>query len=400
MPVTARGTRWLAALAALVAVGVLARLVVAFATYGVQYDIDSARIVADALTTPGEGPYPTGRWPYPPGFFPLLWLADRAADATGLPFHGLVQLPAIAADAILAFVIAAFLRSRGAGDRAALAAGALVALGPSFGIISGYHGQIDAVAILPAVLGVIVFLRGGARRALLAGLLIGAGAAVKTVPIFCVLALLPAVRDRREALTLVAVAAAVPLLALSPWLVWDSGGTIDALTANQGVPGFGGLSAFLQPDLTRYWSALDSAPPPISPAILRVTDVQNLLVGGAVLAVAALGLLRRVRPLDGLALLWLTVLAVNPNFAYQYVVWALPFLLLAGRLRETAALQAALLAPSLLLYTHADKSGWIYWALIQAAWLGIVVLWVRELRRAITTAPATEASQSAIIQGT
>ncbi len=379
MPVAGR---LLAALAALVAVGVLARLVAAFATYGVQYDIDSARIVADALTTPGAGPYPTGRWPYPPGFFPLIWLADRTADVTGLPFHGLVQLPAIAADAVLAFVVAVFLHGRGAGERAALVAAALVALGPSFGIISGYHGQIDAVAILPAVLGVIVFLRGGPRRALLAGLLIGAGAAVKTVPIFCVLALLPAVRDRREALVLVAAAGAVPLLALSPWLAWDFGGTVDALTANQGVPGFGGLSAFLQPDLTRYWSALDSPPPPISEAILRVTDVQNLLVGGAVLAVAGLCLARRTRPLDALVLVWLTVLAVNPNFAYQYVVWALPFLLLAGRLWETAALQAALLAPSLLLYTHADKSGWIYWALIQAAWVGIVVLWARELGRA------------------
>jgi hypothetical protein len=380
---SARGganARGLRVLAALIAVGVLARVGVAFATYGVQYDIDSARIVADALNTPGAGPYPTGRWPYPPGFFPLLWLAARAAAATGLPFHGLVQLPAIGADAVLAFVVAAFLRGRGAGERVALAGAALVALGPSFAIISGYHGQIDAVAILPAVLGVIVFLRGGSRRALVAGLLIGAGAAIKTVPFFCVLALLPAVRDWREALTLVGVAAAVPLLALSPWLAWDLDGTVDALTANQGVPGFGGLSAFVQPSLTRYWSALDSAPPAISAAILRVTDVQNLLVGGTVLAVAAVGLVRRVRPLDGLVLLWLTVLAVNPNFAYQYVVWALPFLLLAGRLRETAALQAALLAPSLLLYTHADKSGWVYWALIQAAWLGIVALWLRELR--------------------
>src|SRR5919202_4626169 len=89
----------------LVAVGTLARVVIAFATYGVPYDIDSARIVADALTTPGVGPYGTGRWPYPSGFFPMIWLADAVADGTGLPFHGVVQLPAIGADALLAVVV-------------------------------------------------------------------------------------------------------------------------------------------------------------------------------------------------------------------------------------------------------------------------------------------------------
>jgi hypothetical protein len=74
------------------------------------------------------------------------------------------------------------------------------------------------------------------------------------------------------------------------------------------------------------------------------------------------------------------VLVVNPNFAYQYVIWALPFLLLAGRLGTVALLQAALLPPSVLLYTHWDESGWLYWAAIQAAWLGIVAAWVLELR--------------------
>ena len=373
-------SRFLQVLVAMIAVGTFARIVVAFATYGVQYDIDSARIVADALRTPGQGPYPTGRWPYPPGFFPALWLADGAARATGLPFHGVVQLPAIAADAALAAVVAWFLRERGRSGTTALAGAALVALGPSFAIISGYHGQIDAVAILPAVLGAVVWVRGGARRALWAGLLIGTGAAIKTVPIFTVLALLPAVRDRREALTLAGAAAAVPLAALAPWLAMDLRGTLDALTANKGVPGFGGLSTLLQPELTRYWAAFDFPPPAVNGAVNAVSDVQNLLVGAAVCAVAAVGFRRRAEPLEGLVVLWLTVLAVNPNFAYQYVVWTLPFLLLAGRLRAVAAIQAALLVPSLLLYTHADKTGWIYWGLITLAWLGIVALWARELR--------------------
>jgi hypothetical protein len=400
LPFLGLSSRGLRILLAILAVGTSARLALAFATYGVQYDIDSARIVTDALQTPGVGPYPTGRWPYPPGFFPLLLLADAVADATGLPFHGVVQLPAIAADAVLAVLVAGALRAFGRTEAEALAGAGLVALGPSFAIISGYHGQIDSVAILPAAAAAVVWVRGGRRRALTAGLLIGLGAAVKTVPFFVVLVLLPTARDRREALTLLGCAMAVPAAAVAPWLAMDPGGTLDALRANHGVPGFGGLSAFLQPQLTRYWSALDAPPPPIAPAITAVTDVQNLIVGAAVLAVAAMLALRRAEPLAGLAALWMCVLAVNPNFAYQYVVWALPFLLLAGLLRETALLQAALLAPALLLYSHADKGGWTYWVLVQLAWLVIVAIAARRLRSAIATAPVTAAAHSPTIHGT
>jgi len=376
-----RSGRLLAILAALVAAGTAGRVPMAFATYGVQYDIDSARIVADALRTPGLGPYDTGRWPYPPGSFPLIWGADALARATGLPFHAVVQLPAIAADAAIAVIVCWFLLGRGAGERAALTGAALVALGPSFAVISGYHGQIDSVAILPAVAGAVVWSGGARHRAPLAGALIGLGAAIKTVPLFTAFALLGSARGRREAGVLLIAAVAVPLAAVLPWLVLDPPGTVSALTANHGVPGFAGVSALLQPGLTRYWSGLDSAAPAVTPAVLALTDVQNLLVGIAVIAVAALTVRRRTEPLEALVAMWLTVLAVNPNFAYQYVVWALPFLLLAGRLRETAAIQALLLPPAVLLYSHADKGGWVYWAFAEIAWLGILVLWAAALLR-------------------
>jgi hypothetical protein len=277
--------------------------------------------------------------------------------------------------------VCAYLLRTGAGERAALTGAALVALGPSFAVISGYHGQIDSVAILPAVAGAVVWAGGGPRRAPVAGALIGLGAAIKTVPMFAALALLGSARGRREGAVLVATAVAVPVAAVLPWLAIDPRGTAAALTANHGVPGFAGVSALLQPELTRYWSALDAPPPEVASALLALTDVQNVLVGLAVLAVAALCVRRRTEPMEALAAVWLTVLAVNPNFAYQYVVWALPFLLLAGRLREAAAIQALLLAPAVLLYSHADKGGWVYWALAELAWLGIVALWAAALLR-------------------
>lgn len=362
--------------AALVVVGTAARVVWAFASFGIPFDIRLWQTVADV---PLGDVYELRKFFYPPGFLPFAELADAIADRTSLPFHALVQLPAIAADAGLAVLVFVVLRAR-CGERAALVGGALVALGPSFAVISGYHGQLDSLAILPAAAGCALWVAGVPRRALWAGLLIGLGASVKPIPLFCVLALLPAVRGRREAVTLVVAAVAVPLVALAPWLLADAATTIDALTENHGVPGFLGLSTLVQPELTRWWIELDGPVPDANPALRFLADAQNFIVVAAALAVAAL---RRRPEWAALALVWLTVSVFNVNFAYQYAVWVLPFLLLAGLLVEAAVLQAVLIVPNLLLYFRPDAfdSGWLYWVLAAVAWGVMIAVWWRELSR-------------------
>jgi hypothetical protein len=345
---------WVKGVAALVVAGVVLRVVLAFASYGVRFDIDSLGLVAQTLRDGPGGLYELGaRWPYPPGFAPLALLADLAADATGLPFHGVVQLPAIVADAVIAVLVAAGLRGAGASERTALAGAGLVALGPIFVLISGHHGQIDAVAIAPAVAALVVWERGGPSRALQAGLLIGVGAAIKTVPLFVVLALLGAVRDRREAFTLIAAAVAVPLLALAPWLARDAAQTLEALRENRGVAGLGGLSTLLQPDLARFYVEFGDPPVP-NGAIERFSDLQTPLVALAVLAAAAVGRRARATPAQTASLIFLAAWAATPNWAFQYLVWGLPFLLLAGHLRAVAVLQLAALVPALILYARPD----------------------------------------------
>ena len=370
-------------------VGTVARVVTAFATFGVGFDIETFQIVAHAVRASGAGVYDTGRWLYPPGYLPVLGAADAVAEATGLPFHGVVQLPPIAADAGLAVLVAAILRRTGASDRTVLAGAALVALGPSFAFVSGFHGQIDAVAILPAVAGVLLWVRDAPRRALWAGLLIGVGAAVKSLPLFCVLPLLPSARSRREAFTLVAAAVAVPLLALAPFLLSDAGTVVASLRENRGVPGFGGLSALLQPSLARWWATFGPVPA-LSPLVSSISSVQNVIVGVAALLAAALAARRRAPPLDGLALLWMTVLVVNPNPSYQYLVWGLPFLAAAGRLRACALVQLAFLVPSVLIYFRPgiDGSGWVYFATAELGWAVLAAVWVGELRRRYDAARA------------
>jgi Glycosyltransferase family 87 len=382
----------------LVAAGLALRVLWALTTPGLGFDMDSYALVGRALARDplhlygAVNPPGTFRWPYPPGYLPWQALAHWAA-AHGLPFRFVVVVPAILADGALALVVWAGLGSLGRPERERLAGAGLVALGPSFALTSGFHGQIDAVAILPAVAALLVWEREGARRAVVAGLLVGCGAAIKTPAGLTVLALLVSARSRREALTLVAVACAVPLALLAPFLAADSAGVIRALRY-QGVPGLGGLSLFVQPGFARFY--LESQVGMHAGTALRaLQDAGGAIVLAGVIALAFAARRRRLGARDAAALLWTGFLVVDTSFAFQYAVWVLPFLLLSGRLRAAAWLQGALLIPALLYYfgpwpAWADTAVAVYVATMAFAWATSAWLLADQLRsmRTMALAPA------------
>jgi hypothetical protein len=369
-----------AAVWVLVTAGTAVRLALAFTTDGQPFDIAVLRGLREVLDRAPLDVYATPiglgegiAWPYPPGFFPFAWLAGAAADATGLAYTSLVRVPSILADAAIALVVQDALGRCGAGPRARVAAAALVALGPSFAAISGYHGQLDALAILPAVAAVAVWDHlPGPRRALWAGLLVGAGCAIKTTPIVVLLALLPGVRSRREAGTLVAAAAAVPLAALAPYLATTAGDAIEALRY-RGYPGTSPLSIILQPELA------EQVQRPVTPdaLVLWLWDHGQVVVAAALVAVALLAASRRGwTTAERAALLWLAFYVVTPVLFVQYLVWGLPFLLLAGRLRLAAAIQALALAPTVIFYRAPWESGAapvVYGAAMVALWAAFLL---------------------------
>jgi glycosyl transferase family 87 len=382
----------------LLGVGLVVRVVLAFATVGQPYDIRSMEIVAHELESPanvystvnldfdfGEISGTLFRWPYPPGFFPWLWISDHLADSTGLPFHGLVQIPAILADIAIAWLVQDVLGRRGSTERTRLAAAAIVVLGPTFLATSGYHGQIDSIAILPAVLGVVLWERTPVgRRALLAGGMIGLGAALKTVPGLAVLALLPSAESWRERLQLVGAAVAVPLVMLLPFAVRDPDG-VAKLADYGGPPGAGGISLLLQPGLAERW--LTDDPWGFSGITQFLVDHAFLLNAAALAAVAAVLWRLRPPPAKAAVLLWLAVYAVGTGFFLQYLVWVVPFMLIAGYVREAAALQALVLVPTLVFYLAPweDRAViGVYVPLMIALWIGTVVgalLLVRDMAR-------------------
>jgi hypothetical protein len=351
---------------AMVLIGCAVRLAVAFATYGERFDIGSFRFTDIALRAHGFNAYSAANiysdagvfsWPYLAGGMPLLLLSGELTRVLGLPFHGIFQIWPILADVGIAWLVQAYLANRGATERTRLAAAALVIAGPSFAVVSGFHGQFDSVAILPAVAALYVWdrMEAGARRAVVAGVLIGVGIALKTAPGLMLFALLPACRSWREGLQLLAGAASIPVITVLPFLISDPSGVAE-IANYQGVPGQGGLSLLAHPSLVGYW--IHGDPLAFNGLSSWLTDHAAIVVG-IPLAITAV-LLFRHRPPPALAasLLWLCFFAFSPNLLLNYAIWGLPFFLMAGYVREVLAIQVLLLVPTVIRYGATLEGPW------------------------------------------
>jgi len=381
-PASASSTEYRLLLWFLIGGGFAGRLILAFTTPGQRYDLGSYAAVNSALHAHVFGIYhqldnspvaPYGRWPYPPGFFAAIVPLASLAHHTGLAVTSVIRIPAIVSDCVIAWLVQDFLGRRGFSEVARLLGASLVAIGPSFVAISGYHGQFDAVAILPAVAALILWTRSDApSRAVWAGALIGAGAALKTVPLVMLIPLLPSARSWREAVKLVVPALAIPLVALAPWLILDGPGKSLVFTY-RGGPGLGGLSLLADPRLPT--AAFGLSHDTVHGLTRTLYDNARWITGTALLAVTLFLLRYRPSPVQGAVLVWLAVWAFGVSFFLQYLVWGLPFLLLAGYLREALLLEAAVLLPTIVTYA-AGVHAWQVWAFYTVPMILLWVAWV------------------------
>jgi len=382
-PVTRLSLRGRRVLWLTLAAGTLIRLIVAVVADTDTVDFDSFAIVRTVLREEDPLDFYTlvddRRWPYPPGYLPVVALFAGIASATGIDFLHLLRAGPILADVGIVLLVQHLLGMRGAAESTRLAAAAAVALGPVFIGVAGYQGQIDSVAILPALAAFVVWQRDDLNRGLFAGLLIGVGASVKTVPLLLLLALLPSVRSLREAATLAGAAIAVPLAMFVPFLLTDAGAVWDHLSY-RGFPGWGGLSLVVQPEFPLSWMAgHDYVPNAASDFLLD--DGRIVIVLGLFLAAALLARYRP-EPLDAAVIVWLAVWLFGVNFFIQYLVWGLPFLLARGELRAAVAIQAVA-TPALLLFYIEPDTDWVVWALYVAPMLALFALWAALLARRV-----------------
>jgi hypothetical protein len=247
---------------------------------------------------------------------------------------------------------------------------------PIFVAHSSHHGQLDSVATAFGLAALWVWTRPGTpRRALVAGLLLGVGGAVKTVPLLLVLALSPSARSWRERLQLAGAAGAVWLLAVLPFTLAAPEATREALSY-RGVPGYGGLSLVL------LKLGADDA------FLYLYEHSQSLLLAPALLVATVVMHRRRAEPLTAALVVWLVVYVFGFNFFQHYLIWALPVLLALGRVPVAAVVAAATAAPLTTVYFSEDVPVWaietFYTAPMIAVWLAAIY----GLTRAARPAPA------------
>ncbi|HYR92954.1 MAG TPA: phospholipid carrier-dependent glycosyltransferase, partial [Methylomirabilota bacterium] len=162
------------AIASVIAVGVLLRLVV-LRSPGFPSDVATFQAWAERLSEIGPARfYEPGYFSdYPPGYLYVLWLLGALLDGELLRLA--VKAMSIPADVAIA-VISAQLVWRSAGRASAVLAAALWMLSPGPIFAGPYWGQVDAVGTVPLMLALIFAGRG---RWATAGTLAGVAAMVK-----------------------------------------------------------------------------------------------------------------------------------------------------------------------------------------------------------------------------
>lgn len=330
-------------LALLIAAGVTIRLVVTFTTDGVAFDLRNLQAVYDALRGARFGAYDhlePPQWPYGPGYMPWTVVAGQLDGL--IPFRRGVRLGPVMADAGTMWLVQDLLRRAGASEGRRLLGVALIAFGSIPIGVSAFHGQLDPVLALCALTAFWVWSRPEQpRRALWAGVLLGVGGAVKTIPLLLALPFAAAARDRREGATVLVATAATFWLLLAPFLV-HTPDVVERMRDYHGLPGFGGLGLVLNPAFAANVISNTPQTPDMDFLLFVAMDLPKLVLVPALVALTALLAWRRPDALTGACLTLLVVYAFGVNFVVSYVIWILPFLVVRGHFAAVAGIQLLL----------------------------------------------------------
>jgi 4-amino-4-deoxy-L-arabinose transferase-like glycosyltransferase len=310
------------------------------------------------------------RYNHPP---PIGWLLMGLNQLTdlGLPFRFLIRLPACLADVGSTFLVFELLRRRVSLGHA-FAAAVLVAVNPVLFIISGFHGNTDAVLVFFVLLS--VWLLADRDRPVWAALALAAALGVKLVPVVVIPAILAAgfSRGRRVGFRLLAAAAVAVTASWLPAVAREYPAMKLNVFGYGGHPGHWGVTAVLRK--LGETGAIDAYAGP-----------GRYLVLAAAALPAAFWAWRRPSDLPaatGLALV--SFLALSPAWAPQYLAWTVA----AGAVLSTvaAAVYSAVAGTMLVvLYTQWSHGFPWHWAharpltrfdvgMSLAAWL-VVLAW-------------------------
>jgi hypothetical protein len=314
------------------------RLVPVFVADRVTADVLRYRKVATHVLDVSWNPYEAPRlYPYPPVWVAVEAGAEWLARRTGASFAVLVKLPVVLADLGLVALLARMGRSRGLGLRSAW----LYALHPVSVLITGFHGQFDAAALLFVLLSGF-WLEG--RRFDRSALALAAGIALKSSPVLLLPFWLLAVEGGRARFRFLALATLPVALLLAPFAVDD------AAALGRELFGYGGVADFGWIGLVRavrwlFTGHLARSEAPHWAAHAFAAKAAFLAGFACLIGLVAT---RRVRfaPEAAALAVFLAFLTLYGLLSAQYLLWVVPFGLLVPD--RYAGLHAAVSATALL----------------------------------------------------
>ncbi len=387
----------------LLLIALIARLVPAvWLPVGAGYDIDSFRLVTDALLS-GNEVYTSvlGRHPYLPFQMYIMAVMARLSEASSLPYVVAIKLPAIAADVGITWLIFHSLLESGRRRATAMTFALLYALNPVSVLVTAYHGQFEAVTLLLMVTS-WYFWRFGRRYQ---GSAVALGFAIlnKTWPVVMLPVVWLRLRDTRSRILYPLLALGIPVLFVALYLLIFSADPEPMLRralTHRGVPGYWGLSSILAP--------LGQSSPLAQSAFDMLSSLRNWIL------VAAIGLTlwwtRRQGVLDALLTVILAMLVVTVGFGIQWLIWPIPFALLA---LEDRWIRAYTLTSAFMLTVHlyglhmypwlgewlpAGPADWVIRLSALPVWI-VTILWtIDRFRRANAEEAALVATREQVMQ--
>lgn len=273
----------------------------------------------------GINPYikPRGMlYPYPP-----VWMYIEAAAAWlsityNLSFQLIIKIPLILSDVFISIFI---FRSAYINDiKKSFFAGLLYGLNPISILITGFHGQFDTLAIAAIVLAVYLFKK---QRSLLAGISLGVGIAIKSFPILLLpifLIRLPGRSGRKIQFVLLTF---LPVsLLLIPFMAKNFAAVYQSLLSYSGWTDQGWMAAFR----AFYWLTHNAiyTPVPFINSFLTINKIIFLCLY-MVLIICCMKNKKRSIVLD-VSTVFCLFYFIFGGISTQYLIWALPFLILTG----------------------------------------------------------------------
>jgi hypothetical protein len=270
----------------------------------------------------GENFYATQLHNWPPLWIYFTAGAWFAHEATGLPFAFLVKLPPTAADVW----IAALLSRRAAG------AGFAYALHPIAILITGYHGQFDALMLAPMVLAWQLWDSSVPRRHVASGLALGLAVWFKPVPLLLLPILLPRLAMWRARILYTCLAVLPAVVATLPYLVlWPEDVIANSVAYSSWFGQWGYPVAWMLLQYVRHGTIPAWLPDPanVSPSLQLMFAAGRWVLLAALVGTWWYTYKRRCGVLHSILATFAVFYVATSGFGLQYLLWIVPFALAA-----------------------------------------------------------------------